>query len=109
MKASDVMTLIRLGFEPAHYLKRSAWSKVKLVMEFLVNKGLVVRTTGEVKYSMPDGHRYTSSDLTKLVDAFMRSPFTDHLNELKVLSKNTGLPLKSAELLNSYMNNFNVE
>ena len=109
MKRTDIETLVRLGFEPARYFKRSAWTKVELVMEFLANKGLVVKTEGDVKYGMPHGRRYDDTDLGVLVEAYMKSPFTEHMDELRRLSRDTGLPLKSSELLRTYMNNFNTK
>lgn len=100
----QVITLIRLGFEPARYFKRSAWVKVERVMDYLVNIGEVVKTEGEVKYGIYHRGVPTESDLNRLADKYMKSPFIDHIEAMKTLSKESGLPLNSKELLNKFMN-----
>lgn len=102
MKKEEVITLIRLGFEPARYFKRSAWTKVERVMEFLVNKGFVVKLHGDVKYGSHNGG-YTENDLNIWAKAFIESPLSEHIGKMKELSKQMGLPLNSKELLNEYM------
>lgn len=102
MDIENVKTLIRLGFEPARYFKRSAWVKVERVMEFLVNKGFVIKLHGQVKYGSHNGG-YTEDDLNLWAKAFMESPLSEHIDAMKELSKQTGLPLNSKELLNEYM------
>ena len=107
MKRENIKTLIRLGFEPARYFKRSAWVKVERVMEFLVNKGEVVKVNGDVKY-VPRRGKYDELDLEVWAKMFMQSPFVEHLEGMKKLSKELGLPLNSGKLLQTYMD-FNTK
>lgn len=104
MNKENIKTLIRLGFEPARYFKRSAWVKVERVMEFLVNKGEVSKVNGEVKYA---GDR-TEENIERWAGMFLCSPFMEHLEGMKKLSKELGLPLNSGKLLQAYMN-FNTK
>ena len=101
MNREDVKTLIRLGFEPARYFKRSAWVKVERVMEFLVNKGEVVKVNGDAKYAAPNG-KATEGDIDKWASLYMKSPFSEHFGDMKRLSSETGLPINSKELLNKF-------
>lgn len=103
MNIEDIKTLIRLGFEPAHYFKRSAWVKVERVMEFLVNKGEVTKASGQVKYSVQGGC-YNNADVTRWAEMFMKSPLGEHLDGMQRLSRDLGLPLNSGKLLTAYMN-----
>lgn len=100
----QVITLIRLGFEPARYFKRSAWVKVERVMDYLVNVGEIVKLDGEVKYGTYNREKYSESDLNRWANVYMNSPFSDHIEAMRKLSKELGLPLNSKELLNHYMN-----
>lgn len=107
MNIESIKTLIRLGFEPAHYFKRSAWVKVERVMEFLVNRGEVVKVNGLVKYAPCKG-THDEQDIARWAKMFMKSPFTEHIEGMKQLSKELNLPLNSGELLKAYMN-FNTK
>ena len=107
MNIESIKTLIRLGFEPAHYFKRSAWVKVERVMEFLVNKGEIVKVNGQVKYAARGGN-HNEEDVVRWAKMFMQSPFSEHLDGMKKLSKELGLPLNSGKLLQAYMN-FNTK
>lgn len=100
----QVITLIRLGFEPARYFKRSAWVQVERVMDYLVNVGEIIKTEGEVKYGTYTREKYSESDLNRWANVYMNSPFIDHIEAMKTLSKESGLPLNSKELLNKFMN-----
>ena len=99
MEIENIKTLIRLGFEPSRYFKRSAWVKVERVMEFLVNKGEISKVNGEVKYV---GER-TEENITRWANMYMQSPFVEHTDEILRMSKELGLPLNSLELLNKFM------
>lgn len=103
MKKENVIELIRLGFGPTHYLKRSVWVKVERVMEFLVNKNEVVRIKGEVKYEPRKGY-HSNDDINRWADMYLHSPFSEHLEEMKKLSKELNLPLNSRELLAQFIN-----
>lgn len=102
MNIESIKTLIRLGFEPAHYFKRSAWVKVERVMEFLVNKGEIVKVNGQVKYATRCGN-HTEEDVVRWAKMFIGSPFIEHIEGMKKLSKELGLPLNSGKLLQAYM------
>lgn len=101
MNKNEIKTLIRLGFEPARYFKRSAWVKVERVMEFLVKKGVVINNNGDVKYKATT--ILTEAKIDQWADLFMKSPLQEHLDGMKKLSKEMGLPLNSREVLNKYM------
>ena len=73
MNTKNITTLIRLGFTPSSLLKRSTWNKVQRVMNWLVEKNLVIATMGEVKYSLPNGTPITDKDVDKLTKAYMDS------------------------------------
>lgn len=107
MNKESIKTLIRFGFEPACYFKRSAWVKVERVMEFLVNRGEIKKQDGEVKYAAPNG-KATESDVERWALLFINSPFTEHIESMKRLSKELGLPLNSGKLLEAYMD-FNTK
>ena len=102
MEKESIKTLIRLGFEPARYFKRSAWVKVERVMEYLANIGEVRRNYGEVKYATNNGG-YSEDDLNRWSDLFIKSPVAKHIDAMKAMSKELSLPLNSRELLNRYM------
>lgn len=104
MKKSEVALLIECGFTRPSMYKRSVWNKITLIMEFLVNKNVLVRVDGEVKYGTSDGHVPTEDDIKSWADAYLESPFIQHLDELKQLSKQLHLPLTSGELLKAYVN-----
>lgn len=103
MKTENITTLIRLGFEPARYFKRSAWVKVERVMEFLANKGEVLKLNGEVKYGTRNGG-YNEEDLKRWSDMYLHSPLSEHMEEMKALSREMNLPLNSRELLSAFVN-----
>lgn len=107
MNIENIKTLIRLGFEPAHFFKRSTWVKIERVMEYLVNKGEVVKVNGQVRYASCS-KSHTEEDIARWAKMFMQSPFTEHLEGMKKLSKEMGLPLNSNKLLSTYMN-FNIK
>ena len=97
MNRKDLITFIRLGFEPSHFFKRSVWTKVERIMEYLVNAGLVEKQSAPVKYR-------STHTVDELVDAYLKSPFSSHLEEMEALSKELHLPLCSKELLNNFLN-----
>lgn len=102
MEIVNIANLIRMGFEPSCYFKRSVWSKITRVMDYLVNKGLIQRTYGEVKYATLSWVPPTDAEIVELARIYMESPLHEHLGEMKKLSKETGLPLNSGELLLAY-------
>lgn len=104
MKKSEVMLLIECGFTKPSMYKRSVWNKITLIMEFLVNKNMLVRVDGEVKYGTSDGHVPTEENIKNWASIYLESPFIHHLDELKQLSKQLRLPLTSGELLKAYIN-----
>ena len=104
MKKSEVMLLIECGFTKPSMYKRSVWNKITLIMEFLVNKNMLVRVDGEVKYGTSDGHVPTEENIRNWANIYLESPFIHHLDELKQLSKQLRLPLTSGELLKAYIN-----
>lgn len=104
MKKSEVMLLIECGFTKPSMYKRSVWNKITLIMEFLVNKNMLVRVDGEVKYGTSDGHVPTEENIKNWANVYLESPFIHHLDELKQLSKQLRLPLTSGELLKAYIN-----
>lgn len=104
MKKSEVMLLIECGFTKPSMYKRSVWNKITLIMEFLVNKNMLVRVDGEVKYGTSDGHVPTKENIRNWANVYLESPFIHHLDELKQLSKQLRLPLTSGELLKAYIN-----
>lgn len=104
MKKNEIVLLIECGFTRPSMYKRSVWNKITLIMEFLVNKNMIVRLDGEIKYGTSDGHVPTLNDIQNLADEYLTSPFYSHLDELKQLSKQLRLPLTSGELLKAYLN-----
>lgn len=104
MKKNEIILLIECGFTRPSMYKRSVWNKITLIMEFLVNKNMLVRLDGEIKYGTSDGHVPTEDDIRLWADAYLESPFIHHLDELKQLSKQLRLPLTSGELLKAYIN-----
>lgn len=107
MNIENIKTLIRLGFEPARYFKRSAWVKVERVMEFLVNRGEVARLNGEIKY-IPVDKVASEEEIERWARMFITSPLGEHIEGMRKLSKELGLPLNSGELLQAYMD-FNTK
>lgn len=103
MKKNEIELLIECGFTRPSMYKRSVWNKITLIMEFLVNKNMLVHVDGEVKYGTSDGHVPTEEDIKSWADAYLESPFIHHLDELKQLSKQLRLPLTSGELLKAYI------
>lgn len=97
MNRKDLITFIRIGFEPSHFFKRSVWTKVERIMEYLVNVGLVEKQSTPVKYR-------STHTVDELADAYLKSPLSSHLEEMKDLSKKLNLPLCSKELLNNFLN-----
>lgn len=104
MKKNEIVLLIECGFTRPSMYKRGVWNKITLIMEFLVNKNMIVHVDGEVKYGTSDGHVPTEDDIKSWADAYLRSPFIHHLDELRQLSKKLRLPLTSSELLKAYIN-----
>lgn len=104
MKKNEIVLLIECGFTRPSMYKRGVWNKITLIMEFLVNKNMIVHVDGEVKYGTSDGHVPTEEDIKSWADAYLRSPFIHHLDELRQLSKKLRLPLTSSELLKAYIN-----
>ena len=98
MNSKEIERLIRLGLNsPANYFKRSVWVKIERVMEYLVRKGAVCKSNGSIKYK-----RVGSLSISELAGIYVNSPFTDHMEELKQLSREKNLPLNSLELLNQF-------
>lgn len=102
MDIKHVETLIRFGFMPAHFIKRSAWVKISRVMEYLANKGEVKRVEGDIKYDYPT--KVDELIITRLAEMYIHSPFFEHMDEMRKLSAQTGIPMNSPKLLNIYMN-----
>ena len=98
MNRKEVETFIRLGFEPPKYFKRSVWVKDERIMEYLANKGMVESTPQSERKYQPLGY-----SIEQLAEAYLKSPLREHLNEMKELSKQTGLPLNSKELLSNFL------
>lgn len=104
MNKNEVASLIECGFTRPSMYKRSVWNKVTLIMEFLVNQNMVVHVDGEVKYGTHDGQAPNKDTIRSWADAYLKSPLSNHLEELKQLSKQLHLPLTSGELLKAYIN-----
>lgn len=107
MKLQEVKQLIRIGFENPAYFKRSTWCKVTRVMDYLCNKGFIKRNDGSVKYKTFYGAIPIESDVQKWAEIYMRSPFVDHLETLKSISKDMHLPLNDGRVLERFMNTKN--
>lgn len=95
--------LIECGFHPAHLFKRSTWTKVERIMEFLANKGEVVRLSGPIKYGTRNGVVHTD-EVIRLAKVYLKSPFVEHIDQMRAMSKELGLPLNSIELLKAFTN-----
>lgn len=95
--------LIECGFHPAYLFKRSTWTKVQRIMEFLANKGEVIRLAGPIKYGMRSGVSHTD-EVIRLAKVYLKSPFVEHIEQMKTMSKELGLPLNSIELLRAFTN-----
>ena len=103
MKQNEIKCLISLGFSPASYFKRSSWMNIQRVMEYLSNRGFIKRTNGEIKYSTLNGKMPTLEELEKWSKEYLMSPVSEHLDEMKELSRELGLPVNSGKLLQKYM------
>lgn len=103
MKQEEVIQIIYAGFTPARFFKRSAWTKIERVMEFLTNKGLIVKTTNsDVKYTTRDGIMPNESAILNMAKAYCKSPLLEHYEAMRRLSAETGLPVNSYQLLAMY-------
>lgn len=101
MKKEEVKNTVRMGLiVPAKDFKRSAWVNVERVMEYLIKKGLVVRKQGDIKYAKKS-HEIS---LDTLAEAYLHSPFMEHIDEIRKLSTDLHLPLNSGALLKAFNN-----
>lgn len=104
MNTKNIAMLIRLGFTPSSLLKRSTWNKVQRVMNWLVEKNLVITTIGEVKYSLPNGTPVTDRVVEKLTKAYMGSPIWEHMNELKAIATENGIKINNGKVITKFCN-----
>lgn len=104
MKQNEIQCLISLGFTDSGLYKRSVWVKVQRVMDFLANRNLIARADGSVKYATLDGRYPSQSDIASWARAYMTSPLSSHIEEMKKLSKELNIPLNSGRLLSEYTN-----
>lgn len=94
--------IIRAGFMKPSMLKRSTWNQVSKVMDFLVEKGAVVKCKGEIKYASPMGE-ITDEYIKSLVKTYKDSPVQEHVKELEALAKTMKLPVSDGRVLNKFM------
>ena len=104
MNTKNIAMLIRLGFTPSSLLKRSTWNKVQRVMNWLVEKNLVITTIGEVKYNLPNGTPITDKVVEKLTKAYMSSPIWEHMNELKAIATENGIKINNGKVITKFCN-----
>ena len=107
MNKAEIKNLIRIGFENPAYFKRGTWVKSKRIMDYLVKKGLVKETVGPQKYSTLYGHKPVEEDIEKWAEAYIKSPFMDHIDELRLISKRMRLPINDCRVLKEFMNTSN--
>lgn len=104
MTTTEIIQIIKAGFTPSHFFKRSSWTKITNVMEYLVNQGLLIKTANaEVKYAILSGEPLTDDDVKHLAEVYMQSPFISHLEVLRNMSAELNLPLNSKRLLSVFM------
>ena len=104
MRLDELKNLIRMGFEDPRFFKRSTWTKIEQIMQYLVNKGCVKENNGNVKYRTLYGGTPVESDIQKWAELYMKSPFVEHLDGLKATAKSLGLPLNDGRVLKEFMN-----
>lgn len=104
MELQEVKNLIRMGFEDPRFFKRSTWTKIERIMQYLTNKGCIKENVGNTKFKTLYGGSPLESDVQNWAVMYMRSPFVEHLNELKKISKDLGLPLNDGRVLKEFMN-----
>lgn len=107
MKLQEVKQLIRIGFENPTFFKRSTWVKTTRIMDYLCNKGFIERNNGSVKYKPLYGGTPLEEDITRWANAYMKSPFVDHLETLKGISEDMHLPLNDGRVLERFMSTKN--
>lgn len=104
MDTKSIEILIGFGFAPSDALKRSTWNKVTRVMDFLVNKGIIARAKGSIKYRKQDGSQVTPTDITSMARIYLQSPIMEHMDEFKKLSKTHGVPMNSGRMISLITN-----
>lgn len=104
MNKAEIKNLIRIGFENPAYFKRGTWVKSKRIMDYLLKKGLVKEATGSKKYTTLYGHKPVEEDIEKWAETYMKSPFMDHIDELRLISKQLRLPMNDGRVLKEFMN-----
>lgn len=102
MNRNEIMQLIWCGFAPSSYYKRSVWLRIERIMEYLANKGYILRVTNQ-PYKYAYDSKLDRKTIEGWADEYMRSPFVEHLEEMKALSYEMHLPMNDIRVLREFL------